>query len=133
VRSLRAGERVLKRIPWFITRRLKLVVNDAKSAVARPWERKLLGFRVTRHRAPTRRIAPQAVKRFKTRMRTLTPRTRGRRLETLGAQVHSDLRGWQGYFGFCQTSSVFGACDAWLRRRLRSSVWKPWGRPGDGE
>jgi RNA-directed DNA polymerase len=65
VRSRQAGERVMERITRFITRRLKLVVNEAKSAVARPWERKLLGFSLTRHRAPKRRIAPQAVKRFK--------------------------------------------------------------------
>jgi RNA-directed DNA polymerase len=130
VRSLRAGERVMKSITRFITRRLKLVVNEAKSAVARPWERKLLGFSFTRHRAPKRRIAPQAVKRFKKRIRTLTQRTRGQRLETLVEQVNSYLRGWQGYFGFCQTPSVFRESDAWLRRRLRSYVWKQWGRTG---
>jgi RNA-directed DNA polymerase len=120
VRSLRAGERVMKRITRFITRRLTLVVNEAKSAVARASERKLLGLSCTRHRAPKRRIAPQAVKRFKKRIRTLTQRTRGRRLETLGEQVNSYLRGWHGYFGFCQTPSVFGEFGAWLRRRLRS-------------
>ena len=120
----------MKSITRFITSRLKLVVNEAKSAIARPWERKLLGFRLTRPRAPERRIAPQAVKRFKKRMRTLTQRTRGRRLETLVAQVHSSRRGWQGYFGCCQTPSVFGEFEAWLRRRLRSFVWKPWGRTG---
>jgi RNA-directed DNA polymerase len=120
VRSLRAGERVMASITRFITKRLTLVVNEAKSAVARPWERKLLGFSLTRHRAPKRRIAPQAVKRFKKRIRTLTQRTRGRRLETLVEQVNSYLRGWHGYFGFCQTPSVFGEVDAWLRRRLRS-------------
>jgi RNA-directed DNA polymerase len=129
-RSLRAGERVMKSITRFITRRLKLVVNEAKSAVARPWERKLLGFSFTRHRAPKRRIAPQAVKRFKKRIRTLTQRTRGRRLETLVQQVNSDLRGGHGSFGCCQTPSVCGEFDAWLRRRLRSYVWKQWGRPG---
>jgi RNA-directed DNA polymerase len=130
VRSLRAGERVMESITRFITKRLTLVVNEAKSAVARPWERKLLGFSCTRHRAPKRRIAPQAVKRFKKRIRTLTQRTRGRRLETLVEPANSDLRGWQGDFGFCPTPSVFGEFDAWLRRRLGSYVWKPWGRTG---
>jgi RNA-directed DNA polymerase len=121
---------VMKSITRFIPRRLMLVVNEAKSAVARPWERQLRGFSFTRHRAPKRRIAPQAVKRFKKRIRTLTQRTRGRRLETLVAQVNSYLRGWHGYFGFGHTPSVFGEFDAWLRRRLRSSVWKQWGRTG---
>jgi RNA-directed DNA polymerase len=133
VRSLRAGERVMKRIMRFITRRLKLVVNAAKSAVARPWERKLRGFSVPRHRAPKRRIAPQAVKRFKKRLRTLTQRTRGQRVETLVEQVNGDLRGWQGYFGFGQTPSGFSEFDAWLRRRLRRDGWKQWGRTGDRE
>jgi RNA-directed DNA polymerase len=117
-RSRRAGERVMKRLTRFITRRLKLVVNEAKSAVARPWERKRLGVSCTRHRAPKRRIAPQAVKRFKKRILTLTQRTRGQRLETLVEQGNSDLRGWHGYCGFCQTPSVFGEFDARLRRRL---------------
>jgi RNA-directed DNA polymerase len=117
-RSRRVGERVMKRLTRFITRRLKLVVNEAKSAVARPWERKRLGVSCTRHRAPKRRIAPQAVKRFKKRILTLTQRTRGQRLETLVEQGNSDLRGWHGYCGFCQTPSVFGEFDARLRRRL---------------
>jgi RNA-directed DNA polymerase len=133
VRSLRAGARVMERITRFLTRRLKRVVNDATSAGARPWARKLLGLSVTRPRAPTRRIAPQAVKRFKKRLRTLTQRPRGRSLETLVEPVTSDLRGWQGSFGVCQTPSVCGEFDAWLRRRLRSDVWKPWGRTGDRE
>jgi RNA-directed DNA polymerase len=93
VRSRRAGERVRESLTRFITKRLKLVVNEAKSAVARPWERRLLGLSLTRHRAPKRRLAPQAVKRFKKRIRTLTQRTRGRRLETLVEQVNSYLRG----------------------------------------
>ena len=79
VRSLRAGERVRESITRFITKRLTLVVHEAKSAVARPWERQLRGFRFTRPRAPRRRIAPPAVQRFKKRIRTLTQRTRGRR------------------------------------------------------
>jgi RNA-directed DNA polymerase len=130
VRSLRAGERVLKSSARVITRRLKLVVNEANSAVARPWERQLLGVSVTRHRAPTRRIGPQAGQRFKQRIRTLTQRPRGQRLETRVQQAHSDLRGGHGACGVCQTPSVFGEFAAWLRRRLRSSVGKQWGRTG---
>ena len=130
VRRLRAGERVMESLTRFITTRFKRVVNEAKSAVARPWERQLLGFSSRRHRAPKRRIAPQAVKRFKKRLRTRTQRTRGRRLETLVKQVNSDRRGWQSYLGFCQTPSVFGEFDAWLRHRRRSYGWKPWGRTG---
>jgi RNA-directed DNA polymerase len=121
----------MERLTRFITTRRKRVVNDAQSAVARAWARTRRGVSLTRRRAPTRRIAPQAVTRCKKRLRTLTQRTRGRRLETLVEQVHSDLRGWPGSGGVCHTPSGFGALDAWLRRRRRRSVWKPGGRTGD--
>jgi RNA-directed DNA polymerase len=119
VRSRRAGERVMQRITRFIARRLQLVVNAAKRAGARPWERQRLGCRVTRPRAPPRRIAPQAVKRFTKRRRTLTQRTRGPRLEPLVEQGTSELRGGHGACGFWQTPSGGRAVDAWPRRRLR--------------
>lgn len=128
VRSRRAGARVMRSIGQFITRTLKLKVNAQKSAVARPWERKFLGFSFTVHRQPKRRIAPKAVQRFKERVRELTRRTRGVSLEEMVAQLGTYLRGWQGYFGFCQTPSVLEHLDEWLRRRLRSALWKQWKR-----
>jgi RNA-directed DNA polymerase len=122
---------VLESLTRCITPRLKLVVNEAKSAGARAWERQLRGLRWTRHRAPTGRLAPQAVQRFKTRIRTLTQRPRGRRLETLVAQGTSARRGWHGDLGWCQPPAVVGEVDAWRRRRLRRSVWKQGGRTGE--
>jgi RNA-directed DNA polymerase len=126
VRSRRAGERVMTSIKQFITRQLKLKVNEQKSAVARPRERKFLGFSFTWQREPKRRIAPKAIARFKQRVRELTRRTRGVSVETMAGQLGRYLTGWRGYFGFCQTPSVLQRLDRWLRRRLRLVVWKQW-------
>jgi RNA-directed DNA polymerase len=126
VLSRRAGERVMTSIKQFITRQLKLKVNEQKSAVARPRERKFLGFSFTWQREPKRRIAPKAIARFKQRVRELTRRTRGVSVERMVEQLGRYLTGWRGYFGFCQTPSVLQRLDRWLRRRLRSVVWKQW-------
>jgi len=128
VRSRRAGERVMASITAFITCKLKLRVNQQKSAVARPWQRKFLGFSFTLHREPQRRIAPKAILRFKERIRELTRRTRGVSVEKVAEELGRYLHGWQGYFGICQTPSVLADLDSWTRRRLRAFLWKPWKR-----
>ncbi len=128
VRSERAGRRVMASITRFITRRLKLKVNDEKSAIARPAERKFLGFSFTNEQQPRRLIAPKALVRFKMRVRELTHRTRGVSLAMMVEELSAYLRGWHGYFGFCQTPSVLRGLDKWLRRRLRSVQWKQWRR-----
>jgi RNA-directed DNA polymerase len=128
VRSERAGQRVMKSVTHFITTKLKLKVNESKSAVARPWERKFLGMSFTWHQQPKRRIAPKALVRFKERVRELTRRTRGVSLERMVKQLARYLCGWRGYFGYCQTPSVLRDLDSWIRRRLRSVVWKQWKR-----
>jgi RNA-directed DNA polymerase len=127
VRSQHAGQRVKRSITSFITRRLKLRVNEQKSAVARPVERKFLGFSFTAN-GQKRRIAPKAIVRFKRKVRELTRRTRGISLEQMTKEVAAYLRGWKAYFGFCQTPSVLGTLDQWLRRRLRAVIWKQWKR-----
>jgi RNA-directed DNA polymerase len=128
VRSPRAGERVMKGITSFITRKLKLKVNSDKSAVARPGERKFLGFSFTWGRSIRRRLAPRAIQRFKQRVRELTRRTRGVKIETMAVQLTTYLRGWKNYFGYCQTPSVLAQLEQWYRRRLRSVLWKQWKR-----
>ncbi len=128
VRSQRAGERVMKSVSTFITRKLKLKVNEQKSAVDRPGKRKFLGFSFTWQREPKRRIAPKAMARFKQRVRELTRRTRGVKVETMVTQLRRYLLGWRGYFCFCQTPSVLRKLEKWLRRRLRAFVWKQWKR-----
>jgi len=126
VRSQRAGERVMKSVSQFITKKLKLKVNEQKSAVARPSKRKFLSFSFTWQREPKRRLAPKAIARFKQRVRELTRRTRGVKVETMVAQLSRYLMGWRGYFSFCQTPTVLRSLEEWLRRRLRSVVWKQW-------
>ncbi len=117
VRSQRAGERVMAGIERFLAKRLKLKVNKAKSAVAKPSVRKFLGFSFTSGNEPRRRIAPQAiVPRFKARVRELTRRTCGRSLKQIVKELSAYLTGWRGYFGFCQTPSGLKQeyCD-WTR------------------
>jgi RNA-directed DNA polymerase len=126
VRSQKAGERVMAGIEKLLTKRLKLKVNKAKSAVAKPSVRKFLGFSFTSERLPRRRIAPQALARFKAKVRELTRRTRGRSLAQIIKELSIYLIGWRGYFGFCQTPSVLRTLDEWTRRRLRAIAWKQW-------
>jgi len=128
VRSQRAGQRVMVNVTRFLTRRLKLKVNETKSAVARPVERKFLGFSFSNNKEPKRRIAPKALLRCKQKIRELTRRTRGISLEQMLKELTAYLRGWKGYFGFCQTPSLLQRLDQWIRHRLRSMIWKQWKR-----
>jgi RNA-directed DNA polymerase len=126
VRSQRAGERVMASVTQFLERRLKLTVNKGKSAVASPTERKFLGFSFLDLDRYRRCIAPQALARFKQRVRELTSRTGGRSLEQVIPELSRYLTGWRGYFGFCETPGVLRLLDKWIRRRLRAVVWKQW-------
>ena len=103
-------------------------MNQAKSAVAQPRQRKFLGFSFTGGAEPRRRIAPKALVRFKERIRELTWRTRGISLPQMVQEVTTYLRGWLGYYGECQTPSVLHDLEKWLRRRLRAMMWKQWQR-----
>jgi len=125
VRSRRAGERVMTSVSRFLTRKLRLKVNEAKSAVARPEERKFLGFSISND-GSERRIAPKALDKFKTQIRDMTRRTRGISLPQLIEELAPYLLGWRGYFGFCQTPRVLTNLEAWIRRRLRSYLWRQW-------
>jgi RNA-directed DNA polymerase len=96
--------------------------------VARPAERRFLGFNFSNNKEPKRRIAPKALLRCKQKIRELTRRTRGISLEQMLIELTSYLRGWKGYFGFCQTPSLLQQLDQWIRHRLRSMIWKQWKR-----
>ena len=128
VRSQRAGERVMASVTRFLGRRLKLRVNAAKSAVDRPAARTFLGFSFTGGPTLKRRIAPQALARFKVRVREMTRRTRSVSLARLVAELSRYLVGWRGHFGFCETPSVLLRLERWVRRRLRAFVWRQWKR-----
>jgi len=126
VRSERAGLRVMESIKRFITQKLKLKVNEAKSAVARPQERKFLGFSFTAGPDIKRTIAPKALERFKRRIREITRRAKGVSIKTTMEELALYMRGWRGYFGFCETPEVLIALTRWVRLRLRAALWRQW-------
>src|SRR5215204_3479734 len=129
VRSERAGQRVMESVTQFITQKLKLKVNEAKSAVARPQERKFLGFSFTAGPEVKRMIAPKALDRFKGRIREITRRAKGVSIETTIAELARYMRGWRGYFGFCETPWVLVSLTRWVRLRLRAALWRQWKTP----
>jgi RNA-directed DNA polymerase len=125
VRSRRAGERVMASVSRFLTDKLRLKVNETKSAVAAPEGRKFLGFSIANN-GSERRIAPKALEKFKMRVREYTRRTRGQSLEQIVELLRPYLIGWRSYFGFCQTPIVLTRLEAWIRRRLRMYLWRQW-------
>ena len=129
VRSEQAGRRVMESITRFITHKLKLKVNETKSAVARPRERKFLGFSFTAGPEIKRVIAPKALDRFKRRIREITRRAKGVSIQTTIKELASYMRGWRSYFGFCETPEVLISLTRWVRLRLRAAHWRQWKTP----
>jgi len=129
VRSQQAGERVMASITRFLADTLKLTVNAAKSAVARPWVRKFLGYGLTWHKAPRLRIAPASIKRLEDRIRIILKGSRGRSLPHTIDELNQVLRGWAAYFKLTQTKRVLEELDGWIRRKLRCIQWRQWKRP----
>src|ERR1700676_1254603 len=122
--SERAGQRVMESISHFITQKLKLKVNEAKSAVARPKERNFLGFGFSAGPEVKRVIAPKALDRFKRRVREITRRAKGVSMKTTIEELAPYMRGWRGYFGFCETPEVLIGLTRWVRLRLRAALWR---------
>ncbi len=129
VHSERAGQRVMKSITRFIMQKLKLKVNETKSAVARPQQRKFLGFSFTDGPEVQRVIAPKALDRFKRRVREITRRAKGVSIETTMAELAPYMRGWHSYFGFCETPQELVTLTRWVRLRLRVALWRQWKTP----
>lgn len=129
VASKRAGERVLASLTRFLSERLKLKVNDVKSAVDRPWKRTFLGFTMTAHKVPRLRVAPKSVGRFKGRLRHMFRKGRGRSIARTIKDLTPVLRGWIGYFRLAEAKGIFEELDGWLRRKLRCILWRQWKRP----
>ncbi len=129
VRSQRAGERVMEGIKTFIETKLKLKVNEAKSAVGKPTKRKFLGFSMFKKGGRTKlRLAPQTKKRLKQKLREMTCRSRSMNMKHRIQIINSYLQGWMGYYALAETPSVFRDIEAWLRRRLRTCLWMQWKR-----
>ena len=130
VRSRVAGNRVMSGVRTFLEGILKLRINAEKSAVARPWERKFLGFSVTQHRETRLRIARSSVQRLTQKVRDLMRAGRGRSLTQTIADLNPLLRGWINYFRLPDSPAILEDLDGWVRRRLRCVLWKQWQRPG---
>ncbi len=129
VKTKRAGERVMASIKTFIEKRLKLRVNEAKSAVAPATSRPFLGFMFYRRDGGVKvRLDPKALQAAKAKIRRLTARSWRVPTEVRIAALNRFTRGWVGYFALADTFSVFEGLDEWLRRRLRQVRWKEWKR-----
>lgn len=129
VGSERAGVGLLQRLTVFLAERLKLKVNEAKSAVARPWRRKFLGYSLTAHRKPKLRIAAPSLQKLTVK---INDRLRGARGRSVGATIQTlnpVLRGWAAYFKLTETKRALEERDGWLRRKLRCILWRQWKRP----
>ena len=130
VRSRRSGERVKESVTRFLTDRLKLQVNEAKSAVDRPWKRKFLGFSFTNRKAnPQIRVAGPSIERAKSRIRQLTWRWKGQSMTRTMADLNAFLRGWGNYFALTDAPRPLSDLDEWVRRRLRAILWHQWKKP----
>lgn len=130
VRSKRAGDRVKESITRFISRKLKLKVNETKSSVIQPGYSKYLGFGFTHHKAaPKIRIHSKSLQRFRRRVRELTQRTRGRSIGQIVWGLNEYIRGWWGYFSICEVRTSVRTLNAWILRRLRAYIWKQWKLP----
>ena len=128
VKSERAGQRVRQTITAFLEQRLKLKVNAAKSAVARPWERKFLGYSMTWHRKPKLKIASESRKRITEKIRLAMRRGRGQSLQQVIQGLNPVLRGWMAYFRLTEVKNVLEELDGWLRHKLRTLMWRQWKR-----
>jgi RNA-directed DNA polymerase len=129
VRTRRAGERVMASVTRFLTERLRLKVNAAKSAVDRPWVRTFLGYTMTAHKQPRLRVAVKSVKRFRSKLRTTLRQGRGRTPAATVRTLTPILRGWLQYFRLAEAKGVFEELDGWMRRKLRCVLWRQWKRP----
>ena len=129
VQSRAAGERVMASVTRFLAERLRLRVNAEKSAVARPWQRKFLGYSMTWHKQPRLKVAPESVRRLKAKVRAIFREGRGRSLSQVIKDLNQLLRGWMQYFRLAEVKGVFEELDQWIRRKLRGLLWRQWKRP----
>jgi RNA-directed DNA polymerase len=129
VKSKAAGERVMASLESFLWKRLRLKVNRDKSLVARPWERKFLGYSVTTHREAKLKVAPQSLKRLKDKLRPALRSSRGKSLAQTIKELTPKLRGWVAYFRWVEVRGTLEELDQWLRRKLRMLLWRQWKRP----
>lgn len=128
VKSKHAGQRVLESLTRFLANRLGLKVNSEKSAVARPWDRKFLGYSMTFHKQPRLKVAPAVVDRMKSKLREIFRAARGRSIGRVIAELTPVLRGWVNYYRLAEVKGIFEELDGWIRRKFRCVLWRQWKR-----
>jgi RNA-directed DNA polymerase len=131
VKSEKAGNRVMQSVVKFLTTKLKLKVNQQKSAVAHPWDRKFLGFTFKKGKEPGRiAIHESRVKRLKDKIRNLTKKMRGKKVtESIRKLIMPITRGWANYFSIAEEQGIFESLDGWIRRKIRGILWRQWKKP----
>jgi len=129
VASERAGTGLLQSLTEFLAERLKLKVNPTKSAVARPWQRKFLGYSLSWHQRPKLRIAKPSLQKLTEKVRALLRGAHGRNLVTTIQTLNPVLRGWAAYFKLTDTKRALEERDGWIRHKLRGVLWRQWRRP----
>jgi len=128
VASRHAGERVMESVRAYLEKRLKLKLNEEKSAVDRPWKRKFLGYSMTAEKAPRLKVAPESEKRLRANLRGTFKRGRGRSVRQVTEDMKRLLVGWSNYFKLAEVRNVFERLDEWIRRRMRCILWRQWKR-----
>lgn len=129
VKSKRAGERVMSSLTRYLQQRLKLKINQEKSAVDRPWKRKFLGYGMTWHLQPRLKVAEASKTRFTEKLRERFREGRGRNLGRIIKTLQPVLMGWLNYFSLSEVKGIFEKLDGWIRRKLRCILWRQWKRP----
>ena len=130
VKSEKAGQRVMESVVKFLTTKLKLKVNQQKSAVAHPWERKFLGFTFKKEEPGKIVVHESRVKRLKDKIRGLTKKMRGHNLtDSIRKLIMPITRGWANYFGIAEERGIFESLDGWIRRKIRGIQWRQWKKP----
>jgi RNA-directed DNA polymerase len=128
VHSRIAGERVMDSLKRYLERKLRLRVNEKKSAVTRPWQRTFLGYSMTFHRKPKLTVARGSVQRFKEKIRGLIRKGKGLSIGGVIMELQPLLRGWVAYFKLAEVKNTFEELDGWIRRKLRCLLWRQWKR-----
>jgi RNA-directed DNA polymerase len=127
VGSEAAGCSLMAKLTVWLKEHLKLTVNEAKSAVARPWERKFLGYGLTR--VGKLKVAAPSIVRLKDKIREALRRARGRSLAATIRSLNPKLTGWMAYFRLTEPKRALEDLDGWIRRKLRCLLWRQWKRP----
>jgi RNA-directed DNA polymerase len=128
VASERAGERVKESITAYLGKRLKLKVNEEKSAVERPWRRKFLGYTVTAEKEPRLKVSGESEGKLKSKLKEMFRRGRGQSVKRTIEAMKLLLTGWMNYFKLAEVRNVFERLDWWIRRKLRCIIWRQWKR-----